>query len=804
MSQPAFALLHPGVQRAIFEMGWKELRPIQAEAIHVLLQGTEHALICAATASGKTEAAFLPIISKLAEGPQDAIRAIYVGPLKALINDQFNRLDRLCERLEIPVHRWHGDVSVSHKQNIRRDPGGVLLITPESLESNFINYGTQVPRLYRDLEFIVIDEVHSFLGNVRGIHLLSLLSRLRSATGRQPRKVGLSATLGDPEMGKQFLASDDALPVALIQDTATGRQVRFALKAVLKRPDSRKAGEASGRLSATEILSSIHSKTTAQLIGCGEPAQAESRTAEPSQESEQHDDLDDIADDVVRNFASSTNLVFVNSRRTAEELAVRVHDRVTSLKWPHDPFMIHHGSIAREVREEAESALKSGVPTTAICSSTLEMGIDIGSVRAVGQIDPPWSVSSLVQRLGRSGRREGEASIMRLYVREESPNSRSRLTDLLFPDLLRGIALTRLMQQKWLEPVDEQKLHLSTLVHQIFSHLKQTGGMKAPSLYDALAISGPFRSVVRSEFAALLRSLAAKQLVEQLPTGEIILTPQGERITSSHDFYAAFKSTEMFTVRCDKTPIGELPLDALPPVGQVLILAGKRWLVQEIDALSKIVWVSPARGGKVPVFLGNGGELHTRVVQEMKSVLVETEVPPYLDSPARELLEAARHVATKIGLDKSSLIEVPGGLRWFPWVGARCLRTLSIFADLNGITCETDRLSIWLSLETREQFRDLIQRVLSSDFDVSVSGARVTPRVVEKFDELLPDELLIKACVVERLAIEEAMGCLRAAADEFVSFGSGALVGDHPDDAPPETSNNKSNNNRREDSRSPK
>lgn len=757
MSQSAFALLHPGVQRAIFEMGWKELRPIQAEAIHVLLEGTGHALICAATASGKTEAAFLPIISKLAEGPQDSIRAIYVGPLKALINDQFNRLDRLCERLKIPVYRWHGDVSVSHKQDLRRDPGGVLLITPESLESNFINYGTQVPRLYRDLEFVVIDEVHSFLGNVRGVHLLSLLSRLRSATARQPRMIGLSATLGDPEMGMRFLAPDDTRAVALIQDTATGRQVRFALKAFLKRPDSRSTGEQSPRRSIPEVVSSIHKKTAAQLIAGGEPHQA----VEASQKSDQLDDLDDIADDIIRNFASSTNLVFVNSRRTAEELAVRVHDRVTKLKWPHDPFVIHHGSIAREVREEAESALKSGVPTTAICSSTLEMGIDIGSVRAVGQIDPPWSVSSLVQRLGRSGRREGEASIMRLYVREESPHARSRLTDLLFADLLRGVALTRLMQQKWLEPVDEQKLHLSTLVHQIFSHLKQTGGMKAPSLYEALAISGPFRSVVQAEFAALLRSLAAKQLIEQLPTGEIILTPNGERITSSHDFYAAFKSTEMFTVRYDKAQIGELPLDALPPAGQVLILAGKRWLVQEIDAMSKTVWVSPARGGKVPVFLGNGGELHTRVVQEMKAVLLDTEVPPYLDSPARELLAAARHVAGKIGLGKSNLIEVPGGLRWFPWVGTRCLRTLSIFADLNGIACETDRLSIYLPLETRERFSDLIQQVLSSGIDVSAAGARVTPRIVEKYDEYLPDDLLIKACAIERLAIDEAIDCLR-------------------------------------------
>lgn len=763
MSQAAFALLHPGVQRAIWEMGWKQLRPIQAEAIQTLLGGSGHLLICAATASGKTEAAFLPIISTLATGPHDSVRAIYVGPLKALINDQFGRLDRLCERMEVPVHRWHGDVSASHKQALRRDPGGILLITPESLESNFINYGAQVPRLYRELEFVVVDEVHSFLGNVRGVHLLSLLSRLCAATGRQPRLIGLSATLGDPEMGKQFLAPDAPETVTLVQDSGAGREVRFALKAVLKRPDSRKAGNGAPRLTPAETLEFVRHKTAEQLLAAGESPRTENKTPKPSGASDSPDDLDDIADDVVRNFATSTNLVFVNSRRTAEELAVRVHDRVAKQKWPHDPFMIHHGSVAKELREETEAALKSGVPTTAICSSTLEMGIDIGSVRAVGQIDPPWSVASLVQRLGRSGRREGESSIMRLYAREESPHAGSRLTDLLFPDLLRSVALTRLMQQKWLEPAETQRMHLSTLVYQVFSHLKQTGGMSAANLHESLAVRGPFRSVSETDFALLLRTLAAKQLVEQIPTGEIILTPAAERITSAHDFYAAFKSTEMFTVRHDKSEIGELPLDALPPAGQLVILAGKRWLVEEIDAATKTVWVSPAKGGKIPVFLGNGGDLHTRIVQEMKSVLLGSDEPAYLDNAARELLRTARHVAKTVGLDTSDVLAGPGGVRWFPWVGTRCLRTLAIMAELNGVNCETDRLSLWLPVSGVNEFQDFAKRLTNSRITPQQLGSRVTPRAIEKFDEYLPDELLTKACTAERLAIEEAQAALSKA-----------------------------------------
>jgi len=184
MSKQAFSLLHAGIQAAVWKMGWKEFKPIQAQAIKAICETDKHLLICAPTAGGKTEAAFLPIISKLAANPQPSVQAIYVGPLKALINDQFRRLEELCTELEIPVHRWHGDVPTSRKKKLRDKPSGIVLITPESLESNFINYGVQVPRIYQHLSFVVIDELHSFFGNERGVHLQSLLSRLQNSVGR--------------------------------------------------------------------------------------------------------------------------------------------------------------------------------------------------------------------------------------------------------------------------------------------------------------------------------------------------------------------------------------------------------------------------------------------------------------------------------------------------------------------------------------------------------------------------------------------------------------------------------------------
>jgi ATP-dependent Lhr-like helicase len=258
----------------------------------------------------------------------------------------------------------------------------------------------------------------------------------------------------------------------------------------------------------------------------------------------------------------------------------------------------------------------------------------------------------------------------------------------------------------------------------------------------------------------LLRGLAAKHLIEQIPTGEIILTPSAEQITSSHDFYASFRSSEMFTVRHDRTEVGELPLGALPPAGQLVILAGRRWLVEEIDPAAKAVWVSPAKTGRTPVFLGNGGDLHLRVVQEMKQILLGCEEPEYLDNAARELLRTARHVALKVGLTKADVLTVPGGIRWFPWVGTRCLRTLAIMAEVCGFTCETDRLSILLPISSPCGFRAFAAGLLDSKTTPEQLGSRVRPRVVEKFDEFLPNELLTRACAIDRLAIQEAHSAL--------------------------------------------
>ena len=749
MSDSAFELLHPGLQKAIYALGWTKLRSIQTLAIRLVLESSDHAILCAQTASGKTEAAFLPILSRLAESPGKSVRALYVGPLKALINDQFRRLEQLCEVLDIPVHRWHGDVSAADKKRFRHAPGGVLLITPESLESNFINYGAEIRRLYADLDFVVIDELHSFLPGVRGIHLRSLLARLRQATGRFPRMLGLSATLGDPLAARAFIAPGSPGTVQVLTEEGAARELRVTVRAYLSVPNSE--GE--------------RRETGDEIVGIGETLNAEAvRRAKPLGElarilgeTEAPDEFDDIAQDIAGNFRESTNLVFGNSKQSLEILADRLHRDADRESWPHDPFIVHHGSLAKDLRLEAEELLKSGRPTTALCSSTLEMGIDIGAVRSVGQVDPPRSVASLVQRIGRSGRREGEPAILRMYVREDSPRADSTVTGLLFPDLLRAIALVRLVVAKWLEPADVDRMHLSTLVHQVLSLLRQTGGMRADKMHDALIGRGPFRAVSPVQFSQLLRDLAAAELIEQVPQGELILAPKGELITGAHDFYAAFDASDEFSVRHGDFEIGKLASSLIPPVGENLILAGRRWQVDQIEARAKCAFVTPTRGGKPPVFRGDAGVVHSRIVQEMKAVLRGNDLPIYLNTTGKQLLGVARRVGDLTGAARAGILRRESSVQWFPWIGTLGLRTLALHAKAARIECTTDSLSI--SYKVADDFIDLRAHwrdIAENRRPALELASLMSVKSFEKFDSLLSDGLLDAANSMDQLDMKSA------------------------------------------------
>ncbi|HUG67752.1 MAG TPA: DEAD/DEAH box helicase, partial [Pirellulaceae bacterium] len=467
---PAFERLARPIQQILWDMRWPSLRPVQEEAIHEILRGEADLIISAQTAAGKTEAAFLPILSRMYEHPADSVQTLYVGPLKALINDQFRRLEHLCQRAEIPVHRWHGDVDAGRKKALVAKPSGVLLITPESIESLMINRSTSLARMFRSLQFVVIDEIHALAGSERGTHLRSLLFRLRRYVQENYRIVGLSATLGEAfPIYAKWMRPDVDQPVRLIKGPSGEKQ----------------------------LLYRIHAYTRTK----------------PASEGDANDDDGDsgeiplgLAEEMYEHFAGRKNLIFANSKSDVEQFADSLNAHCRQQRRPEE-FLVHHGNVSKEVREFTEREMQGRRPRTTVCSSTLELGIDIGNVTAVGQIDPPWSVGSQVQRLGRSGRGEDEPQCMRVYVREDALDAKSPLVDRLYPDLLRSIAITELMLQEptWVEPPRLDAFDLSTLTHQILSVLAETGGCQASEVFARLCSRGAFRAIDAQLFSGVLR-----------------------------------------------------------------------------------------------------------------------------------------------------------------------------------------------------------------------------------------------------------------------------------------------------------
>jgi len=727
MSAAAFARLHSKIQEAVWQQQWDELRPLQMEAIHAVLDAEDHVILAAATASGKTEAAFLPILSLLAAEPLNSVQALYVSPLKALINDQFRRLEDLCAHAEIPVHRWHGDVSAAEKQHLRKSPGGVLLITPESLESQFINHDRHLARIYANLRFVVIDELHAFIDNVRGIHLRSLLARVAIAAGVAPRRIGLSATLGDFAAAKEFLCADAPCDVRLLEDKTSSKELRLGLKAYV---EPLKAGE---------------TETT------NDPAAFAERAG-----------LAGIASDVAQRFRAESNLIFCNSRRQTELLADKLRLLCESEHWPRNPFLLHHGSLSRELREDAERELKAGQPVTAICTSTLEMGIDIGAVRSVGQVGPTWSVTSLVQRLGRSGRREGEPQILRVYTLDEPLTQQSSLSDRLYPELVRAIALLELHREGWLEPPQQDRFHFSTCLHQVLSVLRQTGGVPAARLFDVLCVRGAFRHIGAADFTTLLRGLAAKELIEQIPTSELILAPAGERIVESRDFYASFASRIEYRVEHDGNAIGVLPQDNIPAEEEFLLLAGRRWKVTMIDHASKRVAVSPAKGWKQPRFAGAIGGVHPAVMSRMKRVLMEEDGYAYLNDRAQQLLAESRETFRRSGLREKDTVITFSGVEWFPWNGSRVLLTLELCAKAAGINTERDSLCLRYQKLTATEFAAHRAEIAAARFTAADLIPLVRDLERDRFDEHVPEPLLQQAFIAEVLDLSGARTAARA------------------------------------------
>jgi ATP-dependent helicase Lhr and Lhr-like helicase len=719
-----FEQLHEGVQRWIWEQGWSQLRPIQEMAIAPILSGHTDLIISAATAGGKTEAAFLPIFSRLLQEPASGIRVLGVSPLKALINDQHRRLSELGDRLEIPVTPWHGDIAASHKQKVLKNPAGIVLITPESLEALLVRRGTELPMLLTHLHYIAIDEMHCFIGSERGRQLQSLMHRVEGTLGRTIPRIGLSATLGDMSLAAQFLRPGCGDRVQLINPAGTGTDLRVQIRGYQK---------------------SI----------------ADWATLQTGATDSSRDELE-ISQHLFKNLRGTRNLIFMNGRASVEKYADLLAHLCKQHQVPNE-FWPHHGSLSKELREDAEAMLKGDRPSNLVCTTTLEMGIDVGAVLSIAQVGAPLSVASMRQRLGRSGRRPGDPAIARFYITVPDGSADLSPQDALYPELVQAIAVLNLLLAGWCEPPIVDKLHLSTLIQQVLSLIVQKGGVPAGQAWELLCKTGPFQSVDRDKFMKLLRCLGQQELIQQSQDGSLLIGPKGDRIASHYSFYSAFATPQEYRILLDGKSLGTLPLEIPLFQDALFIFAGKRWTAISVDDIRRVVEVAPAETGKLPKFSGGGAQVHDRIRQEMYRVYCSSTVPAFLDSVGQRLLSEARLNFERFNLNRQPLLEDVKHTLLFCWQGDIVLNTLIVQLQARGLkACREDLAIAVKKTSAQELWMHIGELVDEGPADAVALAATVANKLNEKHDLFLSEELRCLNYATSYLAPQAAWETLKS------------------------------------------
>ena len=725
----AFDSLHEKVKRWIWQQGWEGLRDVQERSIPHLLAGGRDLIIMAATAGGKTEAAFLPIVSRLATDgapPGGGFQAIYVSPMRALINDQFGRMENLCSELDIEVTKWHGDVSASIKAKASKKPSGIVLITPESLEAILVRRGREVARLFRGLSYVVIDEMHVFLDDPRGKQLQSILHRIDVAANVKPIRVGLSATLADEDAARAFLRPLDPGRVDVLPPSPGGPQIKLQLRGYIKPTFKVRKPPA----------------TPSEANGTAVPEDPASIA---------------LTRHLFETHRGHRSLIFAGSRQNVELTTFRLTEMTEAMGVPEE-FFAHHGNLSREHREHAEQRMKDrSRPASIVCTTTLELGIDVGDIEAVAQIGPGHTVSGMRQRLGRSGRRPGQAAVMRVYVTESELGDRMHPLDALRPQTVQAIAMINLMLRRWNEPPEASRLHLSTLLHQVMALVAEHGGVTAARAWDVLVRSGTFANVDMGLFKTLLRRMGSPEvgLLELAPDGTLLPGPAGERLLESRDIFAIFMSPEEYRVVADDgRAIGQVPGTNPFSPGQMLILAGRRWRVIEVNGQRRELTVRPAHGGVPPSFGGEARPPADGVVEEMRRFWEDLTLPAFLDPIAKQLVAEARTTYDRLGLRHSLVSRHEGQLLLFPWVGEKKLQALVLALANFGLEPEPLSIAIGVSVEHKASVEKALKALANGHVPSTLELAKmVKNKEVEKFDPLLGDELLDQVWANDRLDV---------------------------------------------------
>ncbi len=683
----AFSRLHPRLQQAIVgRLGFSSLRPVQELATQALLDGS-NAVVLAPTAGGKTEASLFPVISQLLERPvEGGVGALYVAPIKALLNNQEERLGIYTEMVGLRRFVWHGDTSDAHKRGFIREPAELLMTTPESLEVMLISPRVPTRRLFSQLRCVVIDEVHALAGTDRGAHLMSVIERLASFAQDDVQRVGLSATVGNPGAILEWLRGSSQRSGVVVDPPKPPSQRRL----LVSMPGS----------------------------------------------------IADVARAGARAAAGKKSLFFCQTRSMSEAVAERMRGQGTDV-------FVHHSSVSLEERRLAEERFHHGKEACVVCTSTLELGIDVGDLDAVLQADAPSTVSSFLQRIGRTGRREGHVANMAFYCQDTEA-------------LLLAVALIELARERWVEDVAVQSRCWPVLVQQLMAMSLQLGAVSADEAWDQLSRAPDFRGISRDEFGDLLRFLVAREFLFD-SAGKLSLGDRAERLFGRKNFselYAVFTSPTMYRVKAGAQEIGSIEptfVERLVEGMSAFLLAGRAWVVDQVVHTAREVLVHPAPAGRQPTWGGFLPQMLGReVCGRIHAVLVSEEPLPYLDDGAARALQILREDLGPLLRRTGAAVQMDseGHAIWWTFAGGRINHTLKHALELaQGWKVVAENFFVRVSGDglTQASLEKALEELGQVDFwnadRLTALRARVPPYRLSKFQDALPD-----AAVTEMLA----------------------------------------------------
>lgn len=453
-------------------------------------------------------------------------------------------------------------------------------------------------------------------------------------------------------------------------------------------------------------------------------------------------------------------LIFTNSRSDAETATLEMR-RTAAKRGERDVFHVHYGSISAMLREETEAALRQGTgPAVAAATLTLELGIDLGELERVLQVGAPYSCASFVQRLGRSGRR-GDAASEMIFITPEEEDEEAQLPARMPWTLLRAIAVIELyVREKWVEPLVVRQLPVGLLYHQTMSILKSMGEAEPDDLKEAVLSLPSFKTIDPTDYDIFMTYMLGMGQIEKMDEGSLIIGMAGEKIVNNFRFYAVFKDDEEHVVYNGTEEIGSIT--TVPPPGYCFTLAGKLWKVEEVDNRHKAVYVKTSRGKVDTLWLGAGGDVHTRIMNKIREILGATSLYPYLAPSAAARLERARRLAKESGMLVRSVMPAGGDSMFIlPWAGSRQFRTLERLLKNNlksplGLRSIVPMEPYYMVVAGKTDAETLEAEIIAESMAATDPLSLLSPDeapYLGKYDEFIPYELLRKAFSLDGLDV---------------------------------------------------